>query len=195
MIVRNIDLPPGPICYPYGPDRAGASDWGFGSDLRARAGTVSDWGDDFCAFASNWLQHRFPAWCGCEVRRSLCQTKRRFFFGVSVYGKWSGSDGKSQEVTTETRRTKNRKTKLTTAPDQLQSWSAQVLSLEYKNTWFSEDGGRNTLRSTKCLNGVSQTFFFFLFKHTRKPRSVKCSHMRNTALLLRDSRNRHQTNV
>lgn len=190
--MRNIDLPPG-----QQPIRAGESDWGLGSDLRVRVVTISDWGDDFCAFASTWLQHRFPARCGCKVRRTLCEIKRRFLFGVCVYRYWSGSDGKSQEVTTDRRRNKNRKTKLTTAPDQLQNWSAQVVSLEYKNTWFSEDGERNTLRSTKCLNGVSKTYLFFYLNIREKPDllSVKCNHVGNAALLLLASPNDRQTNV
>lgn len=92
---------------------------------------------------------------------------------------------------------KTEKKKLTAAPDQLQNWSAQVGSLEYKNTWFSEEGGRNTLRSTTCSNGVSKTYLLFIIKQTRKPWSLKCDNTRNADFLLPKlaSLNDHQRNV
>lgn len=159
---------------------------GLGSDLRAGVIPVPDWGDDFCAFASTRLQHRR----GCEVRGTLCRTERSFLFGVCADRDSSGSDAKPQEVTTDTRRTENRKkNKLTAAPDQLQNWGAQVGSLEYKNTWFSEEGGRNTLRSTKCSNGVSKTYLLFIQTNTKT--------LRNADFLLPKlaSVNDHQRNV
>lgn len=43
------------------------------------------------------------------------------------------------------------------------NFKAEVLSLEYKNTWFSEDRRRYTLRFTTCSKGVSKSQLY-LFK-------------------------------
>lgn len=96
-------------------------------------------------FVQNWAEVLVRCLCWSRLEWIGCKSPRS--------DNWHATDRKQRRTP---------KTKLTTAPDQLQNWSAQVGSLEYKNTWFSEEGGRNTLRFTKCSNGVSKTYLLFI---------------------------------
>lgn len=175
LLVLTIDLPPELICSLYGHLRPKAV--GYQGLHRTTVRFCSPHARELSPFRTEGmiLARLFRNDCRlisqvCVVPRCVTLCGKGDYCLLSVFSQIPGSPQrisiqwiarKSRGGTTDIHTTSHETAK---AADQLQNWSAQVLSLEYKNTWFSEDSRRHTLSPTKCSKGVSNSQLFLLFE-------------------------------